>query len=595
MGARAWSPRAEELITASVPVAALVLAVATIAALGRDSEVITRLPQVSPVLEGLGIVAGLLTTLAGALTWMAGRRSIGLSAMLAAICWFGADWAGNPAAPAALRGAGLVAATLTLPALGWTVAATRPDRLSRLTRSVLLAAAAGLATLAVLWLIAWIPPLDPRCLAICDANPLGAGVDFRLARSLANAWQGLTVALGLGLAAWALRGLATATAPARRQRGALLVGALLVGAAWAAWGLSLMLPSTLVAPTGAIGAALFAGRGLAMIVFAAGLGWLTFNAQQTLAAIRRLADRLAPFPGGGTLEVGLGEALADPRLRLIYALPGDGRFVRADGQLAEIDLSALAPDQLTEIRKGDEVVAIAIRSPEAAAEPVAAEFGAAVQLAADNERLLASVRHDVIELRASRTRIVETGDAERRRLERNLHDGAQQRMLGIVGDLATARDAANAAGDPRADILERAVTEADDTIAALRALARGIHPAILEEAGVAAALEALADEAAIPMVIEEAPEARFDQATESAVWRLISQCLGDGARLDATSLRVAITQDDVRLDVRVDVEDIAEPIDTTGLEDAIGAAGGTLVTSAPAPGTMRISASIPCA
>jgi len=584
----------DELITAGVPLLALVVAVATIAARGQDSETVTRLPQVSPVLEGLDIVAGTSATVAGALAWMAGRRSVGLGAMLAAVCWFGADWAGNPAAPAALRGTGLVAATLTLPALGWTVAATRPPRSSRLARNALLAATAGLAGLAVLWLLAWIPSLDPRCLAVCDANPLGAGVDFRVARTLANAWKGLTVALGLGLATWALRALATATPPARRQRGPLFVGAILVATAWAGWGLSLMLPSTVVAPTGPISAALFAGRGLAMIAFAGGLGWLTFNARQTLAAIRRLADRLAPFPGAGTLDVGLREALADPGLRLVYALPGDGRLVQADGQLVEIDLSILAPDVLTEIRKGDEVVAIAIRSAEAAAEPVAAVFGAAVQLAADNERLLAAVRHELIELRASRTRIVETGDAARRQLERNLHDGAQQRMLGIVRDLAIAADAADAADDPRAAILKRAVADADDTIEALRKLARGIYPAILEEAGLAAALEALADEAAIPMVIEEAPQGRFDQAVESAAWRLIAQCSADAGRQGAAFVRVAIAQNDRDLEVRVEIDGLVEPIDTIALEDVIGAAGGNLVTSAPSRGTVRILADLPC-
>ena len=89
------------------------------------------------------------------------------------------------------------AVTLTLPALGWTVAATRPTQVTRLARSALLAATAGLACLALLWLLAWMPLLDPRCLAICDANPLGVGVDFRAARTLANAWQGLT-----GRSAW---------------------------------------------------------------------------------------------------------------------------------------------------------------------------------------------------------------------------------------------------------------------------------------------------------------------------------------------------------------------------------------------------------
>ena len=582
------------MITAGVPVLALVFAVATIAALGKGSEAVTRLPQVSPVLEGLDVVAGTSMIVAGALAWIAGRRSVGAGAMLAAVCWFGADWAGNSAAPGALRGAGLVAVTLTLPALGWTVAATRPPRASGVARSALLAATAGLAGLAVLWLVAWVPPLDPRCLAICDANPFGAGVDFRLARTLANAWQGLTVALGVGLTAWAVRGLALASARARRQRGALLIGAILVGTAWAGWGLSLILPSTLVASTGQIAAALFAGRGLAMIVFAAGLGWLTFSTQQTLQAIRRLADRVAPFPGAGTLGAGLAEALADPQLRLVYALPGDGRFVQGDGQLTEFEVSALPPDRLIEIRKGDEIVAIAIRSSEAAGEPVAANVGAAVQLAADNERLLAAVRHELIELRASRTRIVETGDAARRRLERNLHDGAQQRMLGIVHDLAIARDAAAAAGDPRAAILEPAVVEADDTIEALRALARGIHPAILEEAGLAAALEALADEAPLPVVIVEAPDARFDWAVESAAWRFVARCVADAGRRGAASVRLAVATNDGRLSVRIEIDGLVETIETISLEDVVGAAGGNLVTAQPATGTLRIQADLPC-
>ena len=594
MGKEARSLRSRELITAGVPVLALVLGVATIAALGQAGLEVTRLPQAFPILQGIDIVAGMSAMVAGGLAWMAGRRAVGCAAMLAGVSWFGADWAGTDSAPGALRGMGLVAVTLTLPALAWTVVATRPPHGSRLSRSALLAATAGLAGLALLWLLAWIPPLDPRCLAICDANPLGAGVDFRLARTLANAWQGLTLALGLALAAWALRELARSTAPALRQRGALLVGASLVGAAWAGWGVSLMLPSTLVAPTGQTAAAVMAARGLAMVAFAAGLGWLVFSTQQILEAIRRLADRVAPFPGAGSLEAGLAGALADPQLQLVYALPGDDRFVGIDGQLTDFEVSALPPARLIEIRKDDDVVAVAIRSSEGAGEPVDAKVGAAVQLAADNERLLAAVRYQTIELRASRTRIVETGDAARRRLERNLHDGAQQRMLGIVHDLAVARDAADAAADPRAAILDRAVVEADDTIEALRVLARGIYPAILEEAGLAGALETLADEAPLPVVIEAAPEARFAPASESAAWRLVARCTADAGRQGAASVRVTIAQRDLRLDVRLEIVGLAEPIDTVGLGDAIGAAGGSLATSAPGPGTMRIMAALPC-
>jgi signal transduction histidine kinase len=222
------------------------------------------------------------------------------------------------------------------------------------------------------------------------------------------------------------------------------------------------------------------------------------------------------------------------------------------------------------------------------------QFGAAVVLAADNERLLAAIRHDVIELRASRARIVETGDAARRRLERNLHDGAQQRMLSIVRDLSIARDAVAASADPRSASLDRAVAEADATIEALRALARGIYPTILEEAGLAAALEALVDEAPLPVVIEEAPDARFNPTSESAIWRLVARCAADAGRRGAAFVRVAVAVIDGRLTVRIEIDGLVGAIETVALEDVVGAAGGNLATARPSSGTMRIQADLPC-
>ena len=418
-------------------------------------------------------------------------------------------------------------------------------------------------------------------------------LDFQLARALADAWQGLTIAVGVGTAAWALRRLARESGPARRRRGPLLGGAVLVGAAWAAWGVSLMLPSTLVAPTGQIAVLLFTARGIALTALAVGLGWWTFNLQRTLDAIKGLSEHLAPFPGAGTLTAGLAEAFADPHLRVVYALPAQAGFVQADGQSVDID-APLSDDRVTEIRRGREVVAIAIRSSEAAGEPVTPELDAAVQLATDNERLLASVRHEVLELRASRARIVETGDATRRRLERNLHDGAQQRMLGIVHDLSIVKDTLAAAADPRATALAVAVDAADETIEALRALARGIHLAILEEAGLAAAVEALADEAPLPVIVEAAPDTRFDPTAESAALRLISRTVADAGRLGAASVRVGFAVTNDRLAVRIEIGGLAEAVDTVSLADAVGAAGGDLVSSWAAPGTMRIRADLPC-
>lgn len=594
MDANARSQVAAELATAGVPVLAVVFAVATIAGPGQASEDVTRLPQLSPVFQGLDVVAGISAIVAGSLAWIAGRRGTGLASVLAGVCWFGADWAGDASAPGGLRAAGLVAVVLTLPMLALAVLATRPYSVSRVARSALLGTAAGLVGLTAFWLVVWVPALDPRCLAICNVNPIGEGLDFQLARTLANAWQGLTVAVGVGTAAWALRRLALVSGPARRRRGPLLGGAVLVGAAWAAWGVSLMLPSTLVAPAGQVAVVLFIARGIAMTALAAGLGWWTFNLQETLEAIKRLADRMAPFPGAGALTAGLADAFADPHLRLVYALPGEAGFVEADGQSADIDADARLEDRVTEIRRGHEVVAIAIRSSEAAGEPVAPVLDAAVQLAADNERLLASVRHEVLELRASRARIVETGDAARRQLERDLHDGAQQRMLGIVHDLSIVRAMVTPTSDSRAAALAVAIDDADATIEALRALARGIHPAILEEAGLAAAVEALADEAPLPVIIEGAPDTRFDPTAESAALRLVSRCLADAARLGAASVKVGFAVTKERLAVRIEISGLTEALDTVSLADVIGAAGGDLISSGVLAGMMRIRADLPC-
>jgi signal transduction histidine kinase len=577
--------RQQDVIAAAVPALGLVLAVTTVALLGREVDPITRLAHLSPILEGLDVVAGISAVVAGAFAWVAGRRAPGLAAMAAGLCWFGAGWAGNSDLPGTIRAIGVVAATLTLPAIA--VAATGARRL-------VLAVGAGLAGLGVLWVIAWVPSLDPRCLAICDINPVGALGDFRLARALANGWQALTVALGAGLGAWALRRLAQSSAPARRQRGAMLVGSFAVGATWAAWGVSQMLPSTVIPPTAPVAVALWGARAIAMVAFAAGLSWLILNARQMIGAIQGLAERLTPFPGAGSLEAGLGEALRDSRLRLVYALPRSDGFVHGDGRAAAVDRTAFPADRVTEIRKGDEVVAVAIRSSDAIGESVPAPLGAAVQLAADNERLLAALKHEVIELRDSRRRIVETGDAARRTLERNLHDGAQQRLLGIVHDLAVAREAALAAGDPRGADLERAVDEADETIEALRALARGIYPGLLAEAGLAAALEALAVEAPVPVAIEAIPDTRFDRAVESAAWRFVARSIDEASRLGAGFVRIGVVPANGRITIRVDVNGLSARIDTTSLEDGVGAAGGDVVASQPADGQMCITADLPC-
>ena len=355
----------------------------------------------------------------------------------------------------------------------------------------------------------------------------------------------------------------------------------------------MLLPSTVVAPSGPVAVGIFVARGVALTALAVGLGWWLLNLQQAIQSVRLIAERLAPFPESGTLAAGLADALADPGLRLVYALPGDGGYVEADGHVARVGVAELSGERATEIRNGNDLVAIAIHSATAAREPISPELGADVQLAADNERLLASVRHQLLELQASRARVVETGDATRRTLERNLHDGAQQRMLLVVRDLSMARDAAAEARHPGAATLARAVDEADATTAALRSLARGIHPAHLDESGLSASLEALADEAPLPLIIDDVPDARFDPSAELAAWRIVAQSVSLASRSGGDHVRVAVTANEQHLTVTVEVEGLDEPLDTLGLEDLAGAAGGELSYGATTTST-RLEARLPC-
>ncbi len=574
-----------------VPLLVIALAVVSVTATGRSAGDVTRLAQLSPAIFALDVLAGLSMVAAGVVAWRARRREAGMATMLAGLCWFGADWAGTTSAPGVLRAVGLVGTVMTLPIALRAVVATRPPWLPGSARAVLGAVTIGLLALTSVWLVAWVPSFDLRCLAVCDRNPVGAGVDFRLARSLSDLWQGLTIALaaGSGLLA-ASRGLRSP-----RRGGWPMWGATLaIGAAWTVWGFSILLPSTVVAPTGEIAIAAYVVRALALVALAAAVLWWTANARRIVAAIERLADRLAPFPEAASLSVGLAGALADPTLRVVYPMP-DGRFVDVDGRT--VDRAALRgsarPDW--EIRRSGELVAVVLDASTSADAGVAAELGDAVLLAADNERLLAVVRHEVAELRASRTRIVQAGDHVRRRIERDLHDGAQQRMLGIVSELSSAAEEAGRRDDPRAPALDQLTAAADDTIEALRAIARGIHPAMLDEAGLAAALETLADQAAVPLVVDRAPETRYPPAVESAVWRVIARVVAAAGRGDASAVRVALDDADGRLLALVSVDGMADGLDPVGLADVVGAAGGEVHTMALANGGLSISASLPCA
>ncbi len=221
-------------------------------------------------------------------------------------------------------------------------------------------------------------------------------------------------------------------------------------------------------------------------------------------------------------------------------------------------------------------------------------------LSAENEQLNAELRAKVEELRASRARIVEAGYAERRRVERDLHDGAQQRLMALTMNLRLARDKLEVDPAATAELLDEAMEELGAATDELRELARGIHPVVLTDRGLSAALGGLAERSPVPVRIVETPDERLPSPVESATYFVVAEALTNVARYaeaDGASVRVARRNGVVEIEVRDDGvggADLDAGTGLRGLEDRVDALEGTFaVRSRPGEGT-TVEARIPC-
>ena len=579
-------------MTVTVPIVVAAFLVATILGPLRPVRGVMSYPLLSPVLALLDVAAGAALVSAGTMAWLFGRPWVGLLAMLAGVCWFATDWAGGLAVDPVIRATAMAVSTLTLPLLVGLVIGSERIRPAWVWSAVVLLLVAVTAGLAARWMMAYEGLYDARCLELCLMDPVGPDPDHATARGLLGLLLGTQLVTGIALAGWSAVRLARASDTGRRASGPILLPAIAVGLAWAAWAVASMQPSTATPALGPIMVGAFVARSASSVALALGLAWVVLRAWRTLTAVRGIAWQLSPLPGGGSLRVALAAAVGDPRLELRFPLPGTGVLVDPDGRVDRADVSrraALAIDH------AGELVAIAITLA-AERDDAARDLGDAVRLAAANERLLAAVRHEVVELRASRARIVQTGDDARYRLERDLHDGGQQRMLAVLYELVLARDAARAAGDTAtAARLGRAVEEADAAIEALRRIARGIHPNLLTEAGLVAALDQLAVEAPIPVETELPDDIACGPATAAIAWRVVADAIAQAAALDAEELRLVVLVDGTALRLRVDVAGARAALDLLPLEDRAGAGGGTIAPVATTDGAQSFIVTLPCA
>jgi signal transduction histidine kinase len=335
--------------------------------------------------------------------------------------------------------------------------------------------------------------------------------------------------------------------------------------------------------------------GLAPLVFLAGL----LHTRLARSAVGDLLVDLRWHPDPGHLRDALARALRDPTLRLAYWLPEFGSWADLDGHPIALEDIAGARET-TIIESGGERVAALLHDPALDAEPELLDgVAAAAAIALENGRLHAELRARLDELRGSRARIVEAGDSERRRLERNLHDGAQQRLVAVALQLQLLRSRIR--GDPATaeELATSATDELSQSLEELRELARGLHPAVLEH-GLGNALNALATRSPVATTVSYEAPRRLPAPVELAAYFVASEALTNVAKYahaSAATVRVWSGAGTAVIEIADDGvggADDAMGSGLRGLADRVEALDGTLLVASPAGGGTTVRAELPC-
>jgi signal transduction histidine kinase len=310
-----------------------------------------------------------------------------------------------------------------------------------------------------------------------------------------------------------------------------------------------------------------------------------------------LVDRLRS--PAGDIRAEIAAALGDPTLELVYWRARRSEYVTSDGRPAQL------PDResgraFAEIERDGEPIAALIFDPMLNEEPeLVSAVSSAAALALDNERLQAALRARIGELEESRARVLDAELKERQRIERDLHDGAQQQFVSLSMTLALL-DRGLTDAPPQRQLLSTAREQLDLGLAELRELARGIHPALLTERGLAPAIEALAARAPLDVRVLEVPEQRLPAQVETAAYFIVSESLTNAVKhAGAAAATVRIARDNGTAIVEVSDDgvggaDFAGGSGLRGLVDRLAALDGALDVDSPAGGGTHIEARIPC-
>jgi signal transduction histidine kinase len=566
----------------SVVAASLVMAFISVAVAMRDPDLSLAGPG-WPMLV-LEVGAGLLLVVAGAAAMA--RRSTSTAGVLLACAggaWLVREWNSPVAGSAVVFTIGLAGASLC-PAVAAHVAVIypnlRPGRLGALVVSM--------GYLVCGFLLGLGPALffDPTTQG-CNQCPR----NLLLVRA-ENAWVSWLTRVGLWAATlWAcalvvLLAVRLLKASVARRRVLAPVALPVIGyVGLVAWSDGRLAGGGLgVEP---LEAAFWSWQAVLLCLLAAGSAVTRVRARRTRASLTRLALDLGRSADQNDLRSTLAAVLDDPDLKVLYPL-ADGSRVNAAGLP-----DAPQPGQsLTELAHGGVPVAWLSHRPRLLDDHlVVEEITTAASLTIDYERLRAETQAQLVSLRASRARIVEASDAERQRLERNLHDGAQQRLVSLALALRLARITGGERSPADGIRLDACAVELASALEDLRDLAHGLYPSALADEGLSAAVELLAESGSLTLKIRRLPERRYPAAVESAAYFFVAEIVRRCAREKAS---VAVTDEAPGLVIEVEV-DAAIDRELVDLEDRLGALDGRMTVSRTGNAATKVRAELPCA
>ncbi len=518
----------------------------------------------SPWLRLVGTSAAVsLIVAALVLAATAAMASAAFATAALALAWLAPVVVGWQTGPARTRTAGAIAAPLCAALVALTVTVL-PLR-SRQPASILRRVAAGIAAVAVIaaaTILALVrdPLRDLRCWSDCTVPPVlphhGVALVLRLTHNLAA----LNAAVAILATLLAGQLFVRASDVERRAFGPALIAAMAAGLAYTAYAVEVRAgpPET---PTAIRYEWLFAARGTSLLLLAAALAWCALRPRLVRGRVSRLALDLERSAGG--LASVLTSTLGDDDLSVLF--PVAGGIVDADGsRRRHADIPATA----TPIVGSGGVLAY-VDSSRFALDDVGRTLGPAAELALGNDRLRAEALARLQEVTESRARLVEATEIARRRMERDLHDGAQQVLLALGYDLLAAISEAERRGnDELVGLLRAAHGHAAEAGRELREIAGGIYPPALHSYGLIAALDSLADIRPLQLSSSLPADRRYPGPVEAAAYAVVAEAVSQ-----LPSLAVAVSEAGGRLELALDGWDGRA---ATWFEDRAGAVGGTV-------------------